>query len=98
MDKTLRQAAADTLGQLDLGNWRDDHGHDVRMNAAILDLRLALGREDARDKAIKGLVEAADDLVWPWRAEIDGDTPPVPPPQARLIAALDAARAAGLVT
>ena len=28
--------------QMIKGNWQDDHGHDVRMNVAMLDLRLVL--------------------------------------------------------
>lgn len=28
--------------QMIKSNWQDDHGHDVRMNVAMLDLRLAL--------------------------------------------------------
>ena len=33
---------ADMLEQMLKGNWRDDHGHDVKMNATMITLKVVL--------------------------------------------------------
>lgn len=40
----LGNAATDVFEQMLKGNWRDDHGHDVRLNKAMCDLKAAVER------------------------------------------------------
>jgi hypothetical protein len=39
MTSELREAIVDMLDQLDRGSWRDDYGHDVRLNVTVIRLR-----------------------------------------------------------
>lgn len=39
----LGDAAADVIDQMLKGSWRDDMGHDVRRNVAVIELKDQLG-------------------------------------------------------
>lgn len=41
----LRNAAGGVIDQMLKGNWKDDHGHDVRMTRAMIELSEALSDE-----------------------------------------------------
>ena len=45
MIEELRDAVIDMLDQLDRGGWRDDLGHDVRLNVTVIKLRELVSEE-----------------------------------------------------
>lgn len=62
--EALGDAATDVFEQMERGAWEDDHGHDVRWNAAMLRLKDAVGmaiahRSNPASPAAAGEVERA---------------------------------------
>jgi hypothetical protein len=66
-----RDLLAELVAQIELGNLRDDHGHDFKMNAAFVKAKTAVAgtsgpsRQQRADELIRTAViyEPGDDLV-----------------------------------